>query len=256
MAKTKVTITDDIAKTLAEEISGFAASRGEFTFLATGGSQATNCYPHLRTLFESDAKQVQIVLGDERLVPLASQWSNTSMLFNLFEEAKGALQISSPILPFEGELAKIEQIMADDAMNLSDKSASITESFSALLRQVVANFDRIINKSPAAKFVHLGLGPDGHIASLFPSCDDLGVSGRYSQISVDLDQNNKMLRTSVTFETINSADLVVVSASGSQKGELISRALDQDLSLPLSHLTPEELVFIVDAEAGDTISGR
>ncbi|MDA8195915.1 MAG: 6-phosphogluconolactonase [Actinomycetota bacterium] len=255
MTNTKITITEDIPTTLAEEVVAFSKSVEEFTFLATGGHQATACYPTLRGYFESQASHGQIVIGDERLVPLASTWSNTAMLFDLFDEAKGALSLSSPVLPLEGELAKIEEIMGDESVNLQDKTSTILDSYSALLRQVVANYDRIISKSPKTMFVHLGLGPDGHIASLFPNRSDLGISGKYSQISVDLDQNNKMLRTSVTFDTLNSAEVVVVSASGSLKGELIARALNNDYSIPLAHLSPKQLIFVVDQEAGDAISG-
>jgi 6-phosphogluconolactonase/glucosamine-6-phosphate isomerase/deaminase len=256
MTKSKVTITDDIPKTLADELLKYSKTKEEFTFLATGGNQAIDCYPTLKETFRVEATQGRLVVGDERLVPLTSSWSNTSMLFDQFESAGGGLQISSPILPFEAELRAIEEIMANEGTDLAYKRASILENYSGLLRQVVANFDRIISKSPKATFVHLGLGPDGHVASLFPNCDDLDITGKFSQISLDLDQNNKMLRTSVTFDMINSADIVVVSTVGYEKGKLIARALDQDPAIPLSKLSPRELVFLVDPNAGEAIYGR
>ncbi len=234
----------------------FAENKGDFTFLATGGNQATNCYPTLKDIFGSKVSHAKIVLGDERLVPMTSSWSNTAMLFNLFGQASGALQISSPVLPFEAELKHVEEIMANEEIDLNQKRAEILEKYSALLRQVVANYDRIISKSPKPTFVHLGLGPDGHIASLFPTRDDLDISGKFSQISLDLDQNNKMLRATVSLETLNAAEMVVVSASGPDKGKLIARALDRDMTLPVSHLSPSELVFLVDASAADAIYGR
>lgn len=256
MTKSKVTITDNIPETLAEELLKYSETKEEFTFLATGGNQATDCYPTLKGTFQSEVTQGRLVVGDERLVPLASSWSNTSMLFDQFESAGGGLQISSPILPFEAELRAIEEIMANEKTDLAYKRTSILENYSGLLRQVVANFDRIISKSPKATFVHLGLGPDGHVASLFPRCDDLNMTGKYSQISLDLDQNNKMLRTSVTFDMINSADIVVVSTVGYEKGKLIAQALDQDPAIPLSNLSPREIVYLVDPNAGEAIYGR
>ena len=100
--------------------------------------------------------------------------------------------------------------------------------------------------------VHLGIGPDGHIASLFPNSEAL-ESTRYVDINFDRSGTNKHRRTTLTFESIMKARQVVVVASGERKAEIIRKVLSSN-DLPASRLLTRDTTWLLDKEAARDIS--
>ncbi|MEN0128455.1 MAG: 6-phosphogluconolactonase [Brevundimonas sp.] len=78
--------------------------------------------------------------------------------------------------------------------------------------------------SPAFDVLMLGMGPDGHVASLFPGHDALGVGGR-ATVGVHGSPKPPPLRVSLTFEAIAGAREVWVVAAGAEKAEAVASAL-------------------------------
>ena len=110
-------------------------------------------------------------------------------------------------------------------------------------------YEAVIRASSALDLVHLGLGPDGHTASLFPGSAGLGAAGERLVVSnVDPSGRNAHLRLSLTFAGIARARLVVFTVAGTDKREAMSGILNgQDL--PAARVRAERVVWLCDAEA-------
>jgi 6-phosphogluconolactonase len=102
-------------------------------------------------------------------------------------------------------------------------------------------------------FVLLGMGQDGHTASLFPHNDVLGERHRLIR-RVDEPAAQPPDRVTMTFPLINSARMVAILVTGASKADTISRIAKGDMSveqMPVTGVRPEQgvLKWFLDAEA-------
>jgi 6-phosphogluconolactonase len=97
--------------------------------------------------------------------------------------------------------------------------------------------------------VHLGLGPDGHTASLFPGSEALDADpGRLVVFNEDPSGANPHRRMTLTYSGIARSRLVVVTVSGSSKQAALQAIVDGE-DLPASRVTADRVVWIVDSAA-------
>jgi 6-phosphogluconolactonase/glucosamine-6-phosphate isomerase/deaminase len=101
--------------------------------------------------------------------------------------------------------------------------------------------------------VHLGMGPDGHTASLFPRSSALDADpGRLVVMNEDPLGHNKLPRMTLTFAGIARARLVVFTVAGEDKRDAFRRVHEGDPTAPASRVTADRVVWLVDrAAAGD-----
>lgn len=221
-------VVDDVAAAFAQLVlDRTAASAAPFSLAFSGGSTARECYEHLSrgTDFPIDWGRIDAWWGDERCVPLEDPDSN----YRLVEES---------LLSKVGPLASVHPMRSDvpDAADL---------------------YDRLVHSAPPIDLIHLGLGPDGHTASLFPDSEALTAPARRFVVSnVDPLGNNPHKRLTFTFEGIANCRAAVVTVAGASKTEALHRVLDGDLSAPAAHLTNSDLIWLVDTEAMGSRSGR
>ena len=98
--------------------------------------------------------------------------------------------------------------------------------------------------------VHLGLGPDGHCASLFPDSEALAVDDPAVQVVANRDPNanNPHDRITLTLPGIARARLVVFTVSGTSKRDAFAR-LVAGADLPAARVTAGQVLWLVDADA-------
>lgn len=106
---------------------------------------------------------------------------------------------------------------------------------------------------PRFDLVLLGIGEDGHTASLFPNGDGLREQTRFT-VPVSLNYL-KHERISLTLSVINNAKKIVVMVIGRSKAQVIKNILEGKSELPAALVKPQngELIFLLDREAASQI---
>jgi len=195
----------------------------------TGGGIAEAVHAELARLSEDaelDWSRVVVWWGDERFVARGSDDRN----------AKGA---RAALLDRVGATQVHEVPSTDDA---PDVAAAATTYAATLREHGAGEFDVLM----------LGVGPDGHVASLFPGHPALGVSDAVA-VGVTDSPKPPPERVSLTFAALNRSRSVWFLVSGAAKADAVAAALAADGDV---HATPargvtgrEETVWFLDREA-------
>jgi 6-phosphogluconolactonase len=192
-----VAYPEQAARLAAERLAEQARAGGHMVL--TGGSTPRLAY-ELAAMLEPDWSRVELWWGDERCVPPDDERSNYGMakaaLLDRLESAPAAVH------RIEGELGRDEG-SAEYRLELTD----------------VGTFD----------FVLLGLGPDGHIASLFPKFPSLDVRGR-DVVGSEAGYEPFVDRISLTLPRLRNTNELLFLVTGADKAEAVSRALAGDPS--------------------------
>lgn len=215
-------VVDDVAQAFAQLVIDQANLKPAepYSLAFSGGSTARDCYQELALTGSTavDWKNVTGWWGDERCVPLTDVDSN----FRLVKES--LLELVDP-------LAAVHPMQSD----ISDPASA---------------YEELLRASPPIDLIHLGLGPDGHTASLFPGSDALNSpEGRLVVPNRDPLSNNPHERLTFTFEAISQCRTVVVTVAGSAKTDALHRVLDSDLSAPATRISGTDVIWLVDNAA-------
>lgn len=233
------TTADKAAKGLAEAVAeSYAAAvkaKGCFTLVLSGGS-LLNTLSVLTSVKSISWDKVHVFYVDERNVAHSSADSNH----------KGATDslLSKVAIPAANVHAITEGLPVDGAaLNYEGRLYGLPAS--ALPR----NADGF----PVFDLIVLGVGPDGHIASLFPNRPEIAESKRWVLPIAD-SPKPPAERITMTLPVINAAKDVVVYATGEGKAEIVQRALEvQSLpgALPAQMVRPSagKLTWMVDVAA-------
>jgi len=121
---------------------------------------------------------------------------------------------------------------------------------------LVAHFDLTKNGLPCFDFILLGIGEDGHTASLFP--DDPNVEHK-QRVTLPVSLNYlKHERVSLTLSVINNARNAFMLITGEKKADVIKRIIDGKELMPASkvNLTDGEFFLLLDLEAASKLSDK
>ena len=220
---------DEVAAGAAEavvvRVQELLAFQSEVNLVLTGGTVGILTLTKLRDL-PMDWSRVQVWWGDERFVEKSSSDRNEL-------QAKNAL-----LNHIEIPKANLHPFPA------SDEGMSLDEAAEAFRREVAGvRFDILL----------LGMGPDGHVASLFP-----GKAAEGELVVAEHDSPKPPpQRLSLSYEAINSAREVWFTVAGADKKDAVSVAFgDQPESLPVGRVHGQErTVWFVDSTAGVTTWG-
>ena len=220
------------------------AARGRFTIALTGGSSPVKAYErlaHLPTGYVDWAKWI-VFLGDERFVPADDPRSN-------YGQARRTLLAHVPISP-----GQIFPILTDTAT---------PEEAAVQYAETVANIFQQSSDGPPPAFdmILLGLGDDGHTASLFPNYSSLSVTDRWVIASPPGTLPPPVDRVTFTFPLINAARQVVFLVSGEKKAVPVRDILEggaQPEQRPAAAVKPTTgtLTWLLDKAAAALLTGK
>ncbi len=219
--------------------SEFAAMAGEsakrkrrFTVALSGGSTPAILYSLIGDNYTKSVswEYVHFFWGDERCVPPESSESNYGM-------ARDTLLHKIDIPPANLHRIRGEDDPAGEAERYSGEIVNNT-----LSRNGLPEFDLVI----------LGLGEDGHTASIFPGNNSLLVSGSVCAVAVHPLSHQK--RITITGKVINNSDHICFLVTGKKKAEIVKEIINKEagaLNYPASGIVSEygDLTWFLDQDA-------
>ena len=216
------------AARIAAEARQAVAARGRFVMAVSGGHTP---WVMLRALAEEDVpwKNVHVFQVDERVAPEGHADRNlTHLRASLLEHAP---------LP---------------AAQLHAMPVEIPD-----LRSAAAKYDAeltsIAGAPPVLDLVHLGLGPDGHTASLVPGDPVLDVTDRDVAMTGVYQGRNRL---TLTYPVINRARLILWLVTGSEKVPMFRRLQAGDQSIPAGRVLQNNAVLLADRSAAVELAGE
>jgi 6-phosphogluconolactonase len=219
-----LTPVDDIARAFSDAVrEAFAARSGpRFALVLSGGPTAKACYERLATAGDIDWGVVDVFVGDERVVPPDDDDANQRLIREALLDPVGGVGSFSP-MPTVGPLG---ECVAAYQRTLSD-----------------------LVTGPGIDLIHLGMGPDGHTASLFPGAPTLDSEpGVLVAATEDPNGVNPHPRLTLTLPAINSARLAVFTVAGASKAGAVAALLRGD-DLPAARVHAGRTLWLVDGAA-------
>jgi 6-phosphogluconolactonase len=239
----RLTTPQDLFQAAAEEVLRAATDaveqRGRFTIALSGGSTPKNLYTLIAANASSSLpwERMFFFWGDERHVPPDDPDSNYRM-------AKEALLSKIPLPP-----ANIFPVPADnpDAAAAAEAYEQTLRKFFALAPGEIPRFDLIL----------LGMGPDGHTASLFPETPALQEKERL--VVANWVEKLKTSRITFTLPVLNAARGVAFLVSGIDKAAVLHEVLEGNAppeKYPSKLVRPHDgkLIWFVDRAAASELS--
>lgn len=236
-----VTVADDLddlsrraARFFAESAREAIDKQGRFTVALSGGSTPRRTF----ALFAEEPfrsipwNAIHIFWGDERLVPLTQPDNHFRMSTDIF--------LSKISIPSEN----VHRVMVE-----SETPAAAADDYE---NQLKAFFGLDPGELPRFDLIILGMGADGHMASLFPGTPGLGERQRLvtSHFVPKVNTN----RLTLTLPVLEHARQIMFLVSGTNKAETLRQVLgstEPDATLPATLLRPKDgkVLWMVDQDA-------
>jgi 6-phosphogluconolactonase len=216
------------AKFIAAEAAAAVAARGQFVFAVSGGHTPWIMLRALATE-EMPWDRVHIVQVDERVAPAGDPDRNLTHL-------RESLLDHSPL--------RAEQIhihaMPVDLLDLE------APDLDAAARQYALTLGKIAGSPPTLDLIHLGLGPDGHTASLIPGDPVLNVTNADVAMTGIYQGRRRM---TLTYPAIDRARRILWLVTGSEKVGMLSRLREGDSLIPAGRICQHQAVIFADRAA-------
>ena len=226
------------ARAIADAAVEAVAARGRFTFALAGGATPRATYMRLAAPPLVDRvpwDRTLIFFGDERCVPPDHPESNYAMAA-------------------EALLSKVG-IPAEHVYRMRGEAEDPEEAAADYARTLARVFETPRGGAPRFDLVLLGLGLDGHAASLFPGSPASKEIFR-TVVAVHAAAARIPQRLTLTIPTFNAAARVIFLVSGAEKAKVVKSTLTDGAILPASMIRPADgtLTWIVDRAAASLVS--
>jgi len=205
----------------AAEARAAVSARGRFIVAFSGGHTP---WQMLRALADEEMPWagVHVVQVDERVAPAGDPDRNLTHL-------RESLLAHCPLRPEQVHVMPVES---------ADLEAA-SERYALTLREIAG--------SPAVlDLAHLGLGPDGHTASLVPGDPVLDVTGA-DVAPTGVYQGRR--RMTLTYPVLNRSRRIVWLVTGREKAEMLARLCRGDRSIPAGRISQDQALVLADHEA-------
>jgi 6-phosphogluconolactonase len=219
-----LTPVEDVPRAFADAVvEAFASRPGpRFALVLSGGPTARECYEVLAETSGVEWPLVDVYVGDERLVPPDDEDANQRMIREALLDRVGGIGSFQPwdtTLPVDECVAAYQRVIGD------------------------------LVTGPGIDLIHLGMGPDGHTASLFEGSPALDAEpGELAVANEDPSGRNPHPRLTLTLPVINSARLAVFTVAGASKADAVAALLRGD-DLPAARVHAGHVLWLVDGPA-------
>lgn len=222
-------VAEKVASVIAAAARDAVVANGQFVFAVSGGRTP---WLMLRALAGEKVpwEQVHVVQVDERVAPAGHADRNMTHLR-------------------ESLLARVPSLRPEQVHAMPVDEPDLA----AAARQYAETLQRIAGTPPVLDVVHLGLGPDGHTASLVtgdPVLDvtdaDVALTGVYQ----------RRVRMTLTYPILNRARRIVWVVTGSEKAGPLVRLRDADRSIPAGRVRQEQALVLADQQAASKLAAK
>jgi len=216
------------AAIIADAARAAVTSRGRFTLAVSGGRTP---WLMLRALAAEKLpwRQVHVFQVDERLAPAGDPDRN-------FTHLRDSLLDHAPLSPDHVHAMPVE-----------------TAELNRAAEQYARTLQDIAGLPPVLDLIHLGLGPDGHTASLVPGDPVLDVTDVDVAVTGPYQGRRRM---TLTIPIINRSRLVLWLVTGGEKAEALVRLRDGDRSIPGSRVRQNGALVLADRAAAARLSSE
>ena len=231
----KIEVLDDpdavarrAATLIAEHARAAVAARGRFTLAVSGGHTP---WVMLRALAGEQLPwdAIHVVQVDERIAPADSDQRNLKHLRESLSEA--------PLPPANLHAMPVE-------------AADLPAAAAAYARTL----EDLAGAPPVLDLVHLGLGPDGHTASLVPGDTVLEVTGVPVALTGGLYQGCH--RMTLTYPVLDASRAVLWLVTGAEKVDALGRLQRKDRTIPAGRVRQDNAFVVADRAAAAGLGGR
>jgi 6-phosphogluconolactonase len=212
------------AALIATEARAAVAARGRFVLAVSGGHTP---WAMLRALSNEDLPWPSVYLTqvDERVAPAGDPDRNLTHIRE---------SLHAPLRP--------EQILAMP-VEAPDLQAAVA--------RYAASLQEIAGSPPVLDLVHLGLGPDGHTASLVPGDRVLEVTDADVALTGIYQGRRRM---TLTYPMINRARRILWLVTGSEKVEMLGRLRKGDALIPAGRIRQDQAIVFADQAAAQQVA--
>jgi len=210
------------AAVIASGARAAVAARGRFVMAVSGGHTP---WQMLRAMAAEDVpwRAVHVAQVDERVAPENDPDRNLAHL-------RESLLAHAPLSPEQIHAMPVE----------SPDLAAAAAQYAATLREIAGS-------PPVLDLAHLGLGPDGHTASLVPGDSVLDVADRDVAVTGGTYQGRR--RMTLTYPMLNRSRRIVWLVTGSEKVDMLARLQAGDRSIPAGRVDQARALVLADRDA-------
>jgi 6-phosphogluconolactonase len=218
-------VAAEAARVIAGEGRGSVTARGRFCMAVSGGQTP---WQMLRELAREDLAwdKLYVMQVDERVAPPGTPERNLTHLRDSL--------LAHVSLPPENVCA-----MPVDSPDLE-----------AAARQYAISLQEIAGAPPVLDLVHLGLGPDGHTASLVPGDPVLDVTDADVALTQPYQGRRRM---TLTYPALNRARRILWVVTGAEKAGMLLRLRDGDVGIPAGFVRRDQALVLADRAAAERL---
>ena len=218
-------VAKEAGKIIAAEARAAVAARGRFTVAVSGGHTP---WQMLRNLAGEEVPWagMYVFQVDERVAPAGDPDRNLTQL-------RESLLSHAPLRP--------EQIYAMPVESPDLEAGA--RLYAQTLREIAGT-------PPVLDLAHLGLGPDGHTASLVPGDPVLDVTDADVALTGIYQKRRRM---TLTYPLLNRSRRVLWVVTGSEKADMIVRLRDGDVAIPAGRIRRDDALVLADHAAAEKL---
>jgi 6-phosphogluconolactonase len=231
-------VASEAADRFVESARAAIAARGTFRVALSGGTTPNAVYPLLASqprVGRVDWSRVEFFWGDERAVPPDDPESNFGTAYRMF-------------------ISKLPGVRPDSIHRMQGEGPDLNASALAYETELRLAFSVRGDRPPQFDLIWLGLGPDGHTASIFAGSSAVRVMDRW--VVANWVPSRQVWRLTLTYPVIDAAREIVFLATGENKANAIRHIRRGRSPLPAARVRARNVVWLIDAAAAGQASSE